>query len=148
MQAFLYRHLVPAKELLVDVSGRARFRPVRVMAKLPVELEPGKRTRVRLAGVRPQDLARLAFDLDEAPKGIKLDLKEGGETIARVIETIKASEIGPKRTWFNGSLSQLGRDDFMLLAKSCPGASSSALRNNTTLVSCRSSRATSADAVV
>jgi len=81
MQAFIYRHLVTADQLLVNVSGRARFRPVRIIANLPVELHPGQRTRVRLGGLRPQDLARLSFEIDDPPKGIKVEkLEPAGKT--------------------------------------------------------------------
>ena len=46
MQAFAYRHLVPAQELKVQVTGRAAS--LRVLSKMPVALRPDGVTRIRI----------------------------------------------------------------------------------------------------
>jgi hypothetical protein len=78
MQAFAYRHLVPAQELLLSVTGNARRR--RPAARpgfatdMPVRIPAGGLAIVRLrmpAGVaRP--LAGIHFELSDPPAGITL----------------------------------------------------------------------------
>jgi hypothetical protein len=50
MQAFFYRHLVPAESLLVSVLGRGNrtLSSVRVASETPVKLVPGGKTEVQL----------------------------------------------------------------------------------------------------
>ena len=73
MQAFIYRHLVPAKDLMVAVTGGRRFRaPLRLLETKPVELAPGEMARVRFfaPGVSLADQIRL--ELSEPPEGIAI----------------------------------------------------------------------------
>jgi hypothetical protein len=73
MQAFLYRHLVPSKELLVSVSGRASAGPlVKFLERDPVTIPLGgeARVRVQLPPVRFED--RIRFELSEPPEGLTI----------------------------------------------------------------------------
>ena len=50
MQAFAYRHLVPAKELDVAVSGRFMNRtPLKILSATPVKIPAGGTARVRVS---------------------------------------------------------------------------------------------------
>lgn len=74
---------------------------------------------------RDEDLLTLDESLRQyryADKGIKLDLKEGGETVTRVLDMLRSHGVAPERVWFNGSLSSLGAEDFTRLAAESPGA--------------------------
>ncbi len=74
---------------------------------------------------RDEDLLTLDECLRQyryADKGIKLDLKEGGETVTRVLELLRTHGVDTKRVWFNGSLANLASEDFTRLAKACPDA--------------------------
>jgi hypothetical protein len=74
MQAFLYRHLVPAATCLVNVAGRAAWNLAPRVPEKPVVLTPGGRTRVHLAmGVGRPGAARLSVQLHEPPAGITVD---------------------------------------------------------------------------
>jgi hypothetical protein len=73
MQAFAYRHLVPARELQVAVWGRTLFRAVpQVRSATPVRIPAGGTARVRL-GLPPGRLGdRLHLELSDPPAGITL----------------------------------------------------------------------------
>lgn len=72
-QAFAYHHLVPANELLLTVSGKARARfPAQVLVKGPVKLRPGGTAQVRVAVARAANPAKLQFVLSDPPDGITL----------------------------------------------------------------------------
>ncbi|MBI5365692.1 MAG: pre-peptidase C-terminal domain-containing protein [Planctomycetes bacterium] len=73
MQAFLYRHLVPAQELAVSVArtkGRSA-RPV-IVGETPVRIPLGGTARVRIQVPRGTPLANLKLELDSAPVGISI----------------------------------------------------------------------------
>jgi hypothetical protein len=79
MQAFLYRHLVPAKEFLVDVSGRTA--PIRVSDRLPVNLPAGGTVTITLASLIPRRVEITGAELSDAPTGISIQKTEqhGGQ---------------------------------------------------------------------
>jgi hypothetical protein len=54
-------------------------------------------------------------------KGIKLDLKEGGEAAERVSRAVAGYGFPRQRVWFNGALGQLREADFRHLAALWPG---------------------------
>ena len=70
MQAFLYRHLVPAKLFLADVSGRSQ--PLRLISKAPARLIPGQTCTVQIAVPGARSLAKLHFELTDAPAGLSV----------------------------------------------------------------------------
>jgi hypothetical protein len=72
MQAFAYRHLVPADDLEVAVGGRSMFRAtVKILSKTPVKIPAGGTARVEI-GVPPSLLDRVRFELSEPPEGIAI----------------------------------------------------------------------------
>ena len=73
MQAFLYRHLVPARNWVATVSGKARYGSgMKVLANGPVKLSATHPTRVRVSGPRGQFMKQVRLALNEPPKGIKI----------------------------------------------------------------------------
>jgi len=75
MQAFMYRHLVPARELAVAVTGPARpfMRDAfKITSALPVKLLPGGSARVRVNVPAGGFLDRFQVELADAPEGIAL----------------------------------------------------------------------------
>jgi hypothetical protein len=102
MQAFIYRHLVPAEKWLVAVTGNARFRglpprgnsrfagarrmggrfgdpyPLRRQSDKPIEVAPGESARVPLpipARLIPDGIA---LELSDAPEGISIEMVSSG----------------------------------------------------------------------
>ncbi|HVG94477.1 MAG TPA: hypothetical protein VND21_08525 [Planctomycetota bacterium] len=74
MQAFAWRHLVPAQAWLATVTGAGRDLPLpRWEKRRPVRLPHGGRATVRLEGLPRGSLARVHFDLDDPPAGVTLD---------------------------------------------------------------------------
>jgi len=97
MQAFLWRHLVPAEELLVTV-GRSRGprTPVRVAGKGPVRLPAGGRASVRIEAAGLPQTVDLRFALSDPPPGVAIDgagLEAGAVTLFFVADA-EAAEPG------------------------------------------------------
>ena len=67
-------------------------------------------------------LDRLLHETARHGKAIKLDLKEGGETVERVLERAALHGFGADRLWFNGEIGALRESDFRRLAAAHPGA--------------------------
>ena len=73
MQAFLNRHLVPARDLYVAVTERKRgIPPVRLLDSKPERLPDGGPPQVRLRGPRKAPAGKILFELNEAPEGITI----------------------------------------------------------------------------
>lgn len=68
MQAFAYRHLVPARELRVNVAGRGST--LRLAERPPVRFEADGTARIRIATPGLKQVGTLKFDLVEPPEGI------------------------------------------------------------------------------
>ena len=73
MQAFAYRHLVPAKELDVAVSGRFMARvSVKVLSATPVKIPAGGTAHVRLSTPTGAFANRFQLELNDPPEGIAI----------------------------------------------------------------------------
>ena len=75
MQAFIYRHLVTAKELAVLVSGSHKWFPrdaFKITSVLPLSISSGGQARVRVSAPPGNFSERFALELDNAPEGISL----------------------------------------------------------------------------
>jgi hypothetical protein len=73
MQAFAYRHLVPAQELEVAVSGRFMNRmPLKILSATPVKIPAGGSARVRISAPGMAFTNRVRLELSEPPDGIAL----------------------------------------------------------------------------
>ena len=75
MQAFIYRHLVPSKELAVVVNGQPRpfLRDAfKIISATPVKIPSGGTARVRVSAPPGNFSERFKLELDNAPEGISL----------------------------------------------------------------------------
>jgi len=73
MQAFFYRHLVPAQELQVSVGGRfAQRGAVKVLSPTPLMIPAGGTARVQVGFPRGPFMDRLQFTLSDPPAGITI----------------------------------------------------------------------------
>jgi hypothetical protein len=73
MQAFAYRHLVPAQELDVAVSGRFMGRGgLKILGSMPVQIPVGGSARVRIGTPGGGYGTRFQLELNEPPEGITL----------------------------------------------------------------------------
>ncbi len=92
MQAFLYRHLVPAREFLADVSGRTG--PLRVTTHLPLEIPAGGTAKINLTSVYPRRVELTRAELSDAPAGFTLQRAEKhGDELELVIACDAAKAI-------------------------------------------------------
>jgi hypothetical protein len=73
MQAFSYRHIVPAEELKVAVWGRAPERAQgKILSATPLKIPAGGTARVEVEVPAPPMEGQITFALDNAPDGIAL----------------------------------------------------------------------------
>lgn len=75
MQAFFYRHLVPAQELAVTVNGQQRIAlrdTFKIISPTPVKISPGGTGRVKVS-VPAFTADRFKLELDNPPDGISLE---------------------------------------------------------------------------
>lgn len=73
MQAFLYRHLVPAQELLVAVQETQwRVPAVEIVGPRPIRITAGGTTQVRLRTRRGKVLNEMQLKLSDPPNGVTL----------------------------------------------------------------------------
>lgn len=73
MQAFAYRHLVPAQELKVSVWGNVSPRaPAKVLSATPVKIPAEGTARIDVSVSAPPMAGKLEFALNDAPDGITL----------------------------------------------------------------------------
>jgi hypothetical protein len=73
MQAFLYRHLVPAQDWVVTITGERKDKiNFTVLGDGPVKLIPGKPAHVRIGCPRGLAEKGIKLVLDQPPKGVKI----------------------------------------------------------------------------
>jgi len=74
MQAFAYRHLVPAESLQVAVLGpnRPQLDTARIVSATPVRIPAGGTARVQVSIPVGPMIAKVQFELDGAPDGITI----------------------------------------------------------------------------
>lgn len=84
MQAFAYRHLVPAQELLAFVAGRWMPRGmVKILDATPIKIPAGGTARVRLNAPALAQTDKVQIELSEPPDGLTIKglapIREGTE---------------------------------------------------------------------
>lgn len=73
MQAFLYRHLLPAKQLAVYVRPQKwNVNPVRLLSPVPVEIPVNGKASVKIQFRWGKYLKSLEFNLVQSPKGLTM----------------------------------------------------------------------------
>ncbi len=88
MQAFAYRHLVPARELKVTVSGRWMSKaPLRVLGTTPLKIPAGGTARVSIGAPGGASVSRARLELSEPPEGIAIQdvaaIRDGAELVLK-----------------------------------------------------------------
>jgi hypothetical protein len=86
MQAFFYRHLVPAQEMQVSVVGRFRQRgALKILSPSTLTLPLGGTARVQVGFYRGPYTDRVQFELSDPPEGVSIKssnlTKAGAEII-------------------------------------------------------------------
>jgi hypothetical protein len=92
MQAFAYRHLVPAKELFVGTTGRGpNHDGLRILNEFPLKIPPGGTLRVRIGMPNLKALDKIQFELNDPPEGISIKesllINQGAEFLLQSDET-------------------------------------------------------------
>jgi len=102
MQAFEYRHLVPAEELDVAVSGRSTLRSsAKLLGKSPVKIPAGGTAKIRI-GVSPRTLiGKFQVALRKPPAGIAI---EKVSTSREGVEIVLQSDAAKVKPGLRGSL--------------------------------------------
>jgi hypothetical protein len=73
MQAFAYRHLVAAKELIATATGRGPNQAaLKILSGQPVRIPAGGTARVQIAMPALRMLEKVQFDLSDPPEGISV----------------------------------------------------------------------------
>jgi hypothetical protein len=87
MQAFAYRHLVPAQELRVAVVGRSRSNAgIRIASEQPVRIPAGGTAEVRIWAPRGPLRDQVLLEPNEPPEGIGIrSLKSAGNDLIMVV---------------------------------------------------------------
>jgi hypothetical protein len=96
MQAFAYRHLVPAQEWTVAVWGRSPPGvPVRILTDLPVLIPAGGTARVDVAMPVSPQMGRVEFEPVDAPDGIALRESTADRDRASLVLHADAAKLKP-----------------------------------------------------
>jgi hypothetical protein len=86
MQAFAYRHLVPAQALTTTVTGSQPFRAtLKILSPIPIKIPAGGTAQVRIGTPSRMFIQRFQLELNEPPDGITLQevspIREGAEIV-------------------------------------------------------------------
>jgi hypothetical protein len=98
MQAFFYRHLVPARELEVMVAENPRpfaLSALKVLSSTPVKIPTGGSAHVRISTPSPAFTNRFRLELQGAPDGISLDAVSPVENGIEVVVAADLEKIKP-----------------------------------------------------
>jgi hypothetical protein len=89
MQAFAYRHLVPARELAAVVSGRFMARTqMKILSATPVKIPAGGTATVKVAAPVGPFADRIKLELSDAPEGIALqNVTPGRDAVELVLQS-------------------------------------------------------------
>ena len=97
MQAFAYRHLVPAQEMKVQVTGGGRVPPAafRLVDRPPLKIAAGGTAHFRVAANLGKAFENLKLELSEPPEGISLQSSSGGPGPIEVVIAADAAKVKP-----------------------------------------------------
>jgi hypothetical protein len=96
MQAFAYRHLVPAKELEVVVLKRPPPRAtMTVLSGSPVRMPPGATARIEVGLPGPRIAERAQFELSNPPEGITIQSASPVRDGVEIVLQTDAAKVKP-----------------------------------------------------
>lgn len=93
MQAFAYRHLVPAREFKVAVTGRGPA--FKVIGRLPLQITAGGTVQVRVTSPAARFVSNVQFELSDPPAGITLQSCSGKGDFIDVVLACDAAAVKP-----------------------------------------------------
>ncbi len=99
MQAFEYRHLVPANELKLAMTGNFKVAgPPKLLGSLPVKIPVGGTAKVRIAAPPAAFSNKARFELGNAPEGLTIKKvspsRDGGEIVFQCDAKVKPGQKG------------------------------------------------------
>lgn len=98
MQAFAYRHLVPAAQAYVSVIGQGRARPpLRLIGDLPAKIPRGGTARVEFAMPPAAQLNQIKLELSDPPEGVSIQDKSAVEGGVAVLLTADDSAVAGQK---------------------------------------------------
>jgi hypothetical protein len=96
MQAFAYRHLVPAKEMKVAVAGRGMAKAsVKLLGETPVKIPAGGTARVRIDLPARAFAGQFQLELSEPPEGITIKNVSPSGFASEIVLQSDATKIKP-----------------------------------------------------
>ena len=98
MQAFAYRHLVPARELEVAVAENPRpfaSNSIKILSATPVKIPAGGTARVRVATPSNAFANRFDLELNGAPDGISIQSVLPADTGVEIVLGCDAEKLKP-----------------------------------------------------
>ena len=95
MQAFAYRHLVPARDLKVLVADRRAGQPPRTLTPQPLKIPAGGTARLQVEMLSLRFFEKVQFELSEPPDGIVLQEVSIGPQTAEITLQCDAAKIKP-----------------------------------------------------
>jgi hypothetical protein len=96
MQAFFYRHLVPAAEWRVVVNSRGQSRTgPRILGTMPVKIPAGGTAKVQVATALPAAAGRFQFEVSEGPEGITVKQSSASREGVEIILEASAEKVKP-----------------------------------------------------
>jgi hypothetical protein len=96
MQAFAYRHLVPAQELKVALWGRSMSRtPVQILTATPLRIPISGTARVEVVMPISPLMGKIEFELNDAPDGIAIKEFSTGRDHAELVLQTDPAKLRP-----------------------------------------------------
>ncbi len=96
MQAFAYRHLVPARDLLVAVSGRSMSRtPMRILSDTPLDIPANGTATLRVAIPASMSAGKVELELNEPHEGLSIRRVVAGRGRADVVLQADSAKAKP-----------------------------------------------------
>lgn len=97
MQAFAYRHLVPAKEMKVQVVGRggAPKSAIRLEDKTPLKIPAGGTAKFHVAVQLGKMFEKIQVELSEPPEGVSIQKSDEGPGVMEVFFAADAAKVKP-----------------------------------------------------
>ena len=96
MQAFAYRHLVPAQELEVAVLKRPNPRAtITILSGSPVRVPPGATARIEVGLPGPRIAERAQFELSSPPEGITIQSASPVRDGVEIVLQTDAAKVKP-----------------------------------------------------
>lgn len=96
MQAFFYRHLVPAQELRVAVSGQKMARgAVTILGDLPLRIPAGGAATVRVAAPSRSFAGAMQLEVNDPPEGIAVEKVTSSRDVAEILLRCNGEKVKP-----------------------------------------------------